>query len=128
MRELLGDLDDLVGTPTGEELESDRARRLITERVLTQLVDIAVGVNSHLAAGQLGRAPRDYRESFDMAAEAAAIPLEVARSLRDAAGLRNVLVHEYLEIDLDLVAAAVPRAREGFAGYVRAVAAFLTES
>lgn len=128
MRELLGDLDDLVGTPTGEELRSDRARRLIAERILTQLIDIAVGVNSHLAAVQLGRAPRDHRESFDMAAEAAGIPTEVARSLRDAAGLRNVLVHAYLEIDLDLVAAAVPRARESFASYIRAVAAFLAAS
>lgn len=36
-----------------------------------------------------------------------------------------MLVHEYLDIDLEVVAAAVPRAREGFAAYVREVAAFV---
>jgi len=37
-------------------------------------------------------------------------------------GLRNILTHEYVDIDLGIVAQAVPRAREFFTDYVRAVA------
>jgi uncharacterized protein YutE (UPF0331/DUF86 family) len=127
MRELLEDLDELVGTPSAEDLEGDRARRHITERGLSQLVETAASVNSHLAAVGLGRAPADHRESFALAAEAGAISVELSEELRDSAGLRNVLVHAYLDVDLRVVAAAVPRAREGFAEYVRQVAAHLAE-
>jgi uncharacterized protein YutE (UPF0331/DUF86 family) len=124
LRELLADLDELVGDPSAAELLADRARRHITERILTRLVEVAVSVNSHIAAAKLARAPADYRQSFELAA-AGALPDELATRLRDAAGLRNVLVHQYLDVDLSVVAAAVPQARAGFSAYVREVARFM---
>ena len=114
-----------MGEPSADELRTDRALRHITERILVQLVEVAVSVNSHIAASQLGRAPADYRQSFDLAAAAGAVPAELAERLRAAAGLRTVLVHEYLEIDLALVAESVPQARGGFGAYVREVARFV---
>ena len=39
--------------------------------------------------------------------------------------LRSVLVHEYLEVDLDQVRAAMPLARNGYRRYVRQAAAFV---
>jgi uncharacterized protein YutE (UPF0331/DUF86 family) len=39
--------------------------------------------------------------------------------------LRNVLVHNYLDIDPELVAEAVPLALEQYAEYVRQAAAFV---
>ena len=57
-------------------------------------LDLAAGINNHLVAARL--AP--------------------------SAGLRNVLVHQYAEIDLDQVVAAVGRARTDFRAYVRAIA------
>jgi uncharacterized protein YutE (UPF0331/DUF86 family) len=125
MRDLLADLDALVGLPTAAELEGDRGRRHIAERVLSQLVELAVSVNSHLAAVGLGEAPSDYRQSFDLVASTGAISEELAGSLRASAGLRNILVHEYLENDLGIVAAAIPRAHREFEAYIRQVAAHL---
>jgi uncharacterized protein YutE (UPF0331/DUF86 family) len=127
LRELLADLDELVGEPTAAQLASDRALRHVTERVLSQLVEIAVSVNSHVAAVELGQAPGDYRESFDLMARAGALPAQLAAQLRGAAGLRNVLVHQYLDVDLGIVAEAVPIARERFRAYVREVARYLLE-
>ena len=43
------------------------------------------------------------------------------RVLAPSAGLRNVLVHQYAEIDLDQVVAAVGRARTDFRAYVQAI-------
>jgi uncharacterized protein YutE (UPF0331/DUF86 family) len=40
-------------------------------------------------------------------------------------GMRNVLVHNYLDVDQELVAAAVPLAVEQYGEYVRQVANFL---
>ncbi|MDQ3538137.1 MAG: DUF86 domain-containing protein, partial [Actinomycetota bacterium] len=75
----------LVGAVSAEKLQQDRARRYIAERILTQLVEVAAAVNSHIAAALLGRAPRDYADSFDEAARAGAIPEGLAQELHSRA-------------------------------------------
>lgn len=124
IRDLLADLD-AVRDVTADRLERDRIVRHAVERILTQLVDLAVSINSHIAAEQDRRAPATYRESFMAAARAGAISPELANELAPSAGLRNVLTHEYVAVDLVLVARAVSLAREGFGRYVAEVARFL---
>lgn len=119
IRELLDDLEELVGAVSADELQRDRARRYIAERILTQVVEAGAAVNSHIAAALLGRAPRDYADSFDEAARAGAIPEDLARELRPSSGLRNVLTHDYLAVDLNRVAAAIPQALRGYGGSPR---------
>ena len=60
--------------------------------------------------------------SFAAAAEADVIDADLAERLAPAAGLRNLLVHRYGDIRLDLVAAAIPEVLDGFAIYVEQVA------
>ena len=61
---------------------------------MSQLVDLAAGINTHLLA--------------------------------PSAGLRNVLVHAYLDLDVDRLAVAVPLATEQNSEYVRQVARWPT--
>lgn len=96
------------------------------ERVLTQLVELAASVNAHVLGSKFGRSPHDHGESFEMAGKCGIIPAELAVELRPSVGMRNLLVHEYLEIDLEKVAAAVPLAIDGYRRYVAAVARFVT--
>lgn len=65
IRELLHDLR-LAGEVSKADLQRDRRLRHAVERILTQLVELAVSVNSHVAATALGKAPGDYRESFEL--------------------------------------------------------------
>lgn len=127
MRELLGDLaaPDLADITV---LGDDRRARHTAERVLTQLVELAVSINSHVVAAILGKAPTSYAKSFELAAKCGLISPELADELFPSVGMRNVLVHEYLEIDLDKVAGAVPLARDGYRRYLAAVAAFVSGS
>ena len=120
-------LDDLAaaGQVTGDALRGDRLLRHALERVLTQLVDLAVQVNSHVVAAQLGRAPNSYRQSFHDAVEAGLLTEDLADRLAPAVGLRNILTHEYATVNVDHVAAAVPRACADVADYVRSVAQWL---
>lgn len=121
MRELLTDLD-LIGEPDAAALMQDRLRRHAVERILGQLVDLAVSVNTHVVAARTAAAPLTYRESFFAMAQLGLLPQELAGRLAPAAGLRNVLQHEYVSIDLQLVADAVPLARRDFGEYIEAVA------
>lgn len=127
MRDLLDDLG-AVGEVTAARLGADRMLRHAVERILTQLVDLAVSVNSHVVSARLGRAPTSYRESFGQAALAGMIGTELAARLAPAAGLRNVLVHEYTDVDLQQVAVAVPTALRDFSAYVAEVARAVSES
>ena len=54
--------------------------------------------------------PESYRDSFLEAGTQGLVPEELAESLALSAGLRNVLVHAYEEIDYEIVAMSVSRA------------------
>ena len=112
---------------TGDELRQDIERRLVVERILQQLVDLAVKINLHVAATAGRRAVTDYFTTFEEAAAAGLLPTDLAASLAPSTGLRNRLVHEYDEIDLEQVAAAVPDAADGYGRYVRTVAGWLDD-
>jgi uncharacterized protein YutE (UPF0331/DUF86 family) len=109
MRSVLRDLES-VGEVSTECLLSDAIVRAAVERFLGQLVDLAVGVNVHIAATLLDDVPTDYRATFQAASTVGAIPADLAEKLAPSVGLRNALVHEYVGIDPAKVASAVPLA------------------
>jgi uncharacterized protein YutE (UPF0331/DUF86 family) len=124
MRELLDQLNELGPLDTGR-LDAEPVTSLAVERILILLVDLAFAANSHVVVARLGRAPDSYAESFALASQAGMIDGTLATALRPSVGLRNVLVHNYLDVDRERLAAAVPLALEQYAAYVRQVAAFL---
>lgn len=121
MRELLDDLDAAQPVDAGV-LARDRMLRHGVERILTQLVELAAGINGHLAVSALGRGAATYRESFELVAQAGMLPRTLAERLMPSVGLRNVLVHEYAAVDLELVAAGVEIARVDYRAYVQEIA------
>jgi uncharacterized protein YutE (UPF0331/DUF86 family) len=62
--------------------------------------------------------PATYRESFRFAAAVGLITPELAAEIAPSAGLRNILTHEYVSVDLKLVGAAVPVAYAAYRQYV----------
>jgi uncharacterized protein YutE (UPF0331/DUF86 family) len=121
---LLTDLED-AGAITANALRGDRMLRHAVERLLTQIVQLAVDVNAHIAVGMGRPTPSDYRNSFRDATAAGALPEDLSTALLPSVGLRNLLVHEYAAIDLDLVAGACTRAVIDYRTYVREVSRFL---
>lgn len=114
----MGDLGDVSGDPV---------RRLAVERILTQSVDIVVDVSSHIAITQTGRSPTTYREAVERVARLDILAEEVGHDLARAVGMRNVLVHEYLAVDHEIVRAAAEAAPSLFGAFQRSVASWLTD-
>ncbi|MDQ2882137.1 MAG: DUF86 domain-containing protein [Actinomycetota bacterium] len=123
---LLADLAEL-GPVDAERLRRERPTRHIVERVLSQIVELAGSINIHIVTSVLGRSPESYAASFDDVARAGVLKWEFAASLRPSAGMRNVLVHDYLEVDHGQVSAAIPLAQEQYSEYVRAVAGWVRD-
>lgn len=55
------------------------------------------------------------------------IDREFARSFRDVAGFRNVLVHGYLDVDLEIVGALLREHLDDFESFAVQVEAFLDD-
>lgn len=127
IEESLGTLDSL-GKVTAQRLAEDLVVAAAVERLLTRVVDLAVDVNSHVASSLLGRHPGEYAESFHMASTAGLLSADLAERFVGSVGMRNVIVHQYTELDRRIVAAAVSETIEGYREYVSAVARFVVES
>jgi uncharacterized protein YutE (UPF0331/DUF86 family) len=135
-REVLGRRLRLIGQtladlrPLGKlevtVLEADPIRRAAIERFIQVLVDLAADVNAHIVVARLGAAPTTTAQSFWLAAEVGAFPVELAERLVPAAGLRNLLVHRYGDIDITLLAGSVSEVLEGFDDYVGHVARWIS--
>lgn len=83
------------------------------ERLLELVVQVALDILSHLLAED-GVTPTSYRQVFEEAGRHGVLPADLASRLSDSAGLRNILVHMYDEIDYAIVAASVGRALTDF--------------
>lgn len=119
IRELLDHLTEL-NISTADHL-IDLGVRLQTERILTQVVNLSGEINAHLATVTLGVPPEDLRRGFDLAARAGYISSELAKALKPSVGLRNILTHQYVDIDLEIVAASIPRAQTEYREYVKMI-------
>lgn len=95
--------------------------------MLSQIVELAGSINTHIVASLLGRSPSSYADSFDKLARTEVIEWDLAAALRPSAGMRNALVHDYREIDHSKVSAAIPLAVEQYGTYVRQIARWLRD-
>jgi uncharacterized protein YutE (UPF0331/DUF86 family) len=126
MRRLLDELERLGPVDAGR-FGSDFATQLIVERIVSQLVDLAASINAHVVAVRTGTPPSDVHSSFAEAADIELIDHDLARRLAPSAGLRNVLVHAYIKLDVARLVAAVPLATEQYGEYVRQVARWVAD-
>jgi uncharacterized protein YutE (UPF0331/DUF86 family) len=96
-----------IGARGRETFDRDELVRLAAERALQVAIQAAADIANHVLAEDSDVTPEDYGSTFSALADLGVIDRDLARRLRAAAGLRNVLVHVYVDIDPDLVWAAV---------------------
>ncbi len=97
-----------------------------TERLLQELIEAAIDLNTHILVQDSHGAPDDYYQGFLKLADHGVLPHELASALAPSAGLRNRLVHEYDVIVDAIVLDAVRKAQSLFPGYVAAVERYLS--
>jgi len=102
LEELLRRLRQL-GTTDRETYLGSAELQAQAERWLQLAAACCIDLAHHLIAERGWRTPDTYREAFEvLAAESVLLP-ELAHSMAAWAGLRNVLVHLYLDVDHEVV-------------------------
>lgn len=88
---------DLAAIPTDVVVER------FVEHTLQIAIQAALDVASHVVSDDRLGEPRNNRELFDLLARHGWIPAGLAATLSRMAGFRNVLVHEYDDVDRTVV-------------------------
>ena len=106
---------------THEEYIRDLYKRKAAERLLQELIEAAIDINTYIIVQTGHTAPDDYYESFIKMGELKIISLDLANELAPSAGLRNRLVHEYNQLEHSLVLDAVRMSEELYSLYVKEI-------
>ena len=127
IREYGAILEEVVAVPE-REFVSDRNVYLKAERCLEVVIQAMLDIGSHIISDrQLGQ-PARYHEVFTILAEHGVIEESLAERLQGLAGLRNILVHAYLELDRGRVQKLVRDGLSQFEDYVSQVVNFINEA
>ncbi len=107
-----------------DALRNDEDLQDILTRNLESAVQGAIDIAMHLCAAH-GDVPASGAEAFDRLAERKLIARPLAQRLRRAVGFRNVLAHEYVEIDWAIVMDALSDGAADLSAFGRQVVSTL---
>lgn len=74
---------------------------------LQRACETAIDLAMHLVRRSRLGVPQESRDGFELLATAGALPRELADRLKSMVGFRNVAVHDYQALNLDIVRAIV---------------------
>lgn len=86
-----------------EKFKSDPKIFKLAEYCLQISIQALLDICQYIIAANSWRRPRDNQEVIKIIAANNIIPQDFAKRILPMAGLRNILVHDYLKIDLDKI-------------------------
>lgn len=86
-----------------EDFKSNPEHYGSAERFLQLAIECCIDIGSHIIASEGFRRPEDYADVFKVLGENKVLPEDFAAQLVKMARFRNLLVHIYLEVDLNQV-------------------------
>ena len=113
LRQLLRDMQ-VFETATQAEVE---AQHYAIERIFELMVGVASDLVFHILA-ERGVTPSSYRDAFRLAGQEHLLPADLATQLQQAAGMRNILVHMYEDIDYAILHQSIQPTLRDFGRFV----------
>lgn len=106
-------------------LRDDLRERRFIEHTLQLAAQATLDVASHIVSAERLGEPRTNRELFDLLHRAGWIDSDLVGTLRNMAGFRNVLVHGYDVVDLDVVEDVIHNRLDDLLAFVERIRARL---
>jgi uncharacterized protein YutE (UPF0331/DUF86 family) len=82
-----------------EDLIDDYMLKSAIERNLQQALESALDIGEVIISSENLGKPEDYQSIIIILGQAGIVPMKFAKRFREAAKLRNILVHMYTEVD-----------------------------
>jgi len=101
------------------EFQKDLSLVWIVEKGLEILIQNLLDIGAHLLASEIKNDWEDYGEVILKLGKHGVIPQEFSDQIKGMAGLRNILIHEYLRIDLNKLFDYLKYRLEDFIQFIR---------
>lgn len=124
LREYLVILQSLKGV-TGKELQEDVDKRAKAERFLQLASEACIDICELVISDQRFQIPQNGREAIEILGREHVLDLEFSRKFASVASFRNILVHDYMEINYNEVADKINNHLGDFDIFAKSVAQFL---
>jgi uncharacterized protein YutE (UPF0331/DUF86 family) len=124
LREYTGYLQEIVRQEPSDFLNDPRS--MGSARYYLQVsIETCIGMANHIISTERLRAPKDYRDSFTVLSEAGILSDGLAQTMRELAGLRNLLVHVYWDVDDEAIYEGIQGELDDFEAFVEQVKSFV---
>ena len=97
----------------------------IIERTLQMMIETCSDIAGHIIADKKYRVPTGYADTFKVLQENQILDQSLATSLSQMAKFRNVVVHDYDQVDSEIVIGILRKRLSDFGLFKDAVVAFL---
>jgi len=104
-----------------DELAGDVKEERFVEHTLQIAIQAALDVASHIVSDERLGEPRTNRELFGLLARPGILSRDLVGVLEAAAGLRNVLVHGYDDVDVGIVRDVVEHRLDDLLAFVASI-------
>ena len=104
-----------------EELQGNSTVLLAVEHALQRAIQNLLDICLHMLSGSGVNEWDDYRGAILKLGEIGIVPKEFAETIGDMAGMRNILVHGYIDVEVEKMVSLLENRLEDFrrfAGYI----------
>jgi len=108
-----------------EEYLAKGEYEVLAERYLERIIGRMIDINYHILSEAENQMPDDYFNSFIDMGKKNYLPMGLAESLKNSAGLRNRLAHEYDEIDEKKILKAIKMCLKEVPEYLKYIIDFI---
>lgn len=117
-------LDEFSGI-TLEVYTSDWKTQRIIERTLQIMIETCVDIAGHIISDQGYRVPSTYAETFKVLQENGIITPQIFSIMEKMVKFRNIIVHQYENINADIVIAILRKHITDFSEYRNSILEFI---
>ncbi len=110
---------------TIEAYKKDWKAQRVVERTLQMLIECCADIANHIVADRNMRSPTGYSDTFRVLSENQVIGDELGNVMEKMAKFRNVVVHQYEEVDAEIVVVILRKHLRDFEKFKNAILDYL---
>ncbi len=114
-----------------DKIASDYKKQAIFERLLERVISRAIDINQHLIAELSTKetlSPKNYKETFSGLVKFKIYSQKFAEQISKSVGTRNILVHDYDNVDYGKIYASISDCLKDYHQYCEYILKFLEKN
>lgn len=110
---------------TFQVYNTDWRTQRIVERTLQMMIETCADIANHIVSDKGMRTPTGYADTFSVLLENAVIDPDLSTMMKKMAKFRNVVVHQYENVDAEIVIAILTKHLNDFERFREAILSYL---